>query len=93
MTIKLELQWQILMILEMPQLFKSATNRNVCHLLNAGCDSFQLVQSLCDEQLVFSIQNSLSDKGVSLNMAEVIEAYSSFLEEIPDGGYWDGKLP
>lgn len=44
------------------------------------CDSPEFVRSLCDEQLLTSVQNSLTDEGVRLNMAEVNQNYLSILK-------------
>ena len=39
-----------------------------------------LIRSLCDEQLVLAIQNTLSDDDVTLNMAQVNDAYLLILK-------------
>ena len=40
----------------------------------------QLIRSLCDEQLIYSIQNTLIDGDVSLNIAHVNHSYISILK-------------
>ena len=42
--------------------------------------SAQLIRSLCDEQLLLCVQNTLTDDAVTLNMAEVNDAYLSILK-------------
>ncbi len=45
-----------------------------------GDNDVSLVRSLCDEQLVISIKNTLMDGEVTLNMADVNDAYLSILK-------------
>lgn len=46
----------------------------------ADLDNVPLIRSLCDEQIVLAIQNTLTDDDVTLNMAEVNDAYLSILD-------------
>lgn len=41
----------------------------------------ELIRSLCDEELLFSVQNSLVDDRSSMNLNEVNEAYESILQK------------
>lgn len=43
-------------------------------------DNELLIRSLCDEQLILAIQNTLKDKDVTLDMAQVNDAYLSILK-------------
>lgn len=43
-------------------------------------DNASLIRSLCDEQLILAIQNTLADDDVTLSMAQVNDAYLSILK-------------
>lgn len=43
----------------------------------------QVIRSICDAELIRSIQNTLTDSGVTLNMAEVSAEYLSILKRYP----------
>lgn len=47
---------------------------------NEDDDNASLIRSLCDEQLILAIQNTLADDDASLNMAQVNDAYLSILK-------------
>ena len=44
------------------------------------CSDNQLIHSVCDEQLLLSVQNSLTDEDAILSMAEVNSTYLSILK-------------
>jgi len=77
--------WQSYRMQAMPLFVKNITIESACAMLSApllyteGISAATLIRYACDEQLLLSVQNTLTADDATLNMAEINDAHLSIL--------------